>query len=85
MSVFSGDLVSSAVLRPLIALVSIGILLCGGLEARAANAPHPAPGEEYISAVMGGPVHPPEPAPVRKPGEGAGPFQAAGDPRRDHG
>ncbi len=53
----------------------IGASLSGGLAAQAANAPRPAPGEEYISAVMGGPIHAPEPAPDRKPGEGAGPFK----------
>jgi hypothetical protein len=61
--------------RSMTALLSIGIFLYGGLGAQAANAPRPAPGEEYISAVMGGPIHPPEPAPARKPGEGAGPFK----------
>src|SRR5882757_7771511 len=76
MSAIVNDLVGSAVLRrPLIALVSIGMLLYGTLESRADNAPRPAPGEEYISAIVGGPVHPPEPAPARKPGEGAGPFK----------
>jgi imidazolonepropionase-like amidohydrolase len=56
-------------------LLWIGACLSGGLAAQAANAPRPAPGEEYISAIMGGPVHPPEPAPARRSDEGAGPFK----------
>jgi len=60
--------------RPAV-LLFMGIILCAGPGAQAADAPRPAPGEEYISAVMGGPVHAPEPAPNRKPGEGAGPFK----------
>ena len=62
-------------LRPLSVLLSIGMIMYGGVGARGADAPRPAPGEEYISAVMGGPVHPPQPAPSRKPGEGVGPFK----------
>src|SRR5580698_8530161 len=57
------------------ALVSMGILLVGSSIVQAANAPRPAPGEEYISAIIGGPVRPPAPAPARKAGEGAGPFK----------
>ena len=67
--------VSSAGRRPVIALLSAAALLCAGLAAQGASAPRPAPGEEYISAVTGGAVHPPEPAPARRPGEGAGPYK----------
>jgi hypothetical protein len=35
----------------------------------------PAPGEEYIAASAGGPVHPPEGGPPRRAGEGEGPFK----------
>ena len=40
-----------------------------------AEAPRVAPGEELISAVVGGAVQPPASAPPRRPGEGAGPFR----------
>jgi hypothetical protein len=70
----ANDAVSTVVRRRArAAVLPIGILLCGAFGAQAANAPKPAPGEEYISAIQGGPIHAPEPAPARKPGEGAGP------------
>jgi Amidohydrolase family len=61
--------------RVWIALLGLAIPLCGGMAAPTTDAPKIAPGEEYISAAMGGPVHPPEPAPTRRTGEGAGPFK----------
>ena len=61
--------------RLLIALLGFAIPLCVGNAAPTADPPHIAAGEEYISAAMGGPVHPPEPAPTRRSGEGAGPFK----------
>ena len=41
----------------------------------AADPARPLPGEEYIAAAGGGAIHAPDPAPARKPGEGAGPFR----------
>ncbi len=57
------------------AAVASLVLLCGAVASHAAPAARPAPGEEYISAAAGGPVHAPAPAPARKAGEGAGPFK----------
>ena len=54
-------------------LASLALLTAG--LACAAEVPRPAPGEEYIAAASGGPVHAPAPAPPRKPGEGTGPFE----------
>jgi hypothetical protein len=42
--------------------------------AQGAGRDMPMAGEEYISAVEGGALHAPTPAPDRKPGEGIGPF-----------
>jgi hypothetical protein len=55
----------------LAALAAIGI----AAGAIGAEAPRAAPGEELISLIAGGNIHPPERAPPRKPGEGAGPFR----------
>jgi imidazolonepropionase-like amidohydrolase len=54
-------------------LTAVTAALASG-SALATDAPRPLPGEEYIAAAAGGPVHSPAPAPNRKPGEGAGPF-----------
>jgi hypothetical protein len=43
--------------------------------ATGAETPRAMPGEELISLVAGGTVRPPEGAPNRRPGEGAGPFR----------
>ncbi len=51
------------------------LLVAPAWNAHAIDAKRVAPGEEYIAANMGGPVHPPRPAPDRKPNEGAGPFK----------
>lgn len=56
-------------------LAAMVLVLFAASGAAAAMTSRPAPGEEYISAIIGGAVHPPEPAPARKPGEGAGPFK----------
>src|SRR5580698_6586788 len=64
-----------AMRRRFAALASVSLYLLVSGAAPAANAPRPAPGEEYISAIMGGPIRPPAPAPARKAGEGAGPFK----------
>jgi hypothetical protein len=58
------------------AVALAAIILVSGVGASApADAARPAPGEEYLSATAGGSVHPPAPAPARRPGEGAGPFK----------
>ena len=61
--------------RMLTHLLATALLLGATLGSQAANAPRVAAGEEYISAIAGGAIHPPQAAPNRKPGEGAGPFK----------
>jgi len=61
--------------HPLTAALLSSVLLYGAAVSHAAQVARPAPGEEYISAIAGGPVHAPAPAPARKSGEGAGPFK----------
>ena len=76
MSLIASSLRGAAVLRPALFVLACACGYLGsGSASRAADASRPAPGEEYISALIGGPVHPPEGAPLRKPGEGAGPFK----------
>ena len=54
-------------------LLAVAAALASG-AALATDASRPPPGEEYITAAAGGPVHSPAPAPNRRPGEGSGPF-----------
>ena len=55
----------------------LAVLAALGLAAGAirAETPRAAPGEELIIFVAGGNIRAPETAPVRKDGEGAGPFR----------
>ena len=60
---------------PLAASFTFGLLATFAVAAKPAIVPRPAPGEEYIAAVEGGPVHAPQGAPLRKATEGEGPFK----------
>lgn len=57
-----------------IALLAIAAWLFAHTSFAGTAAVRPLPGEEYIAAGGGGAIHPPEPAPNRRPGEGVGPF-----------
>ena len=58
---------------PLAALLML-VVLGAPAAARAADAPRGGPGEEVIAATGSSAIHPPQPAPPRRPGEGLGPF-----------